>query len=69
MTAPLQDQLQDTAQQCMLEYIVRLDVEPYSTLILALSYAEAYEIAYERWGKVHVLQISLCQTEKETRNE
>ncbi len=48
---------QDQAQQTMLEYIVRLDVEPYSMLILALSFEEAHEIAYERWNKMHVLQI------------
>jgi UPF0288 family protein (methanogenesis marker protein 3) len=43
----------------MKEYLIRLDIEPYQMIILALNFEEAREIAYEKYGIDHVVQIVL----------
>jgi hypothetical protein len=41
----------------MKEYTIRLGIEPYQIIILAVDFTEAQEIAYERWGKYNVISI------------
>lgn len=49
----------------MKEYVVYLCHPGESILILALNFAEAYEIAYERWAHERVVQIVLHSTPPE----
>jgi hypothetical protein len=41
----------------MKEYLIKLDIEPFYVIALALSLEEAREIVDRRYGNDHVLQV------------
>jgi propanediol dehydratase small subunit len=41
----------------MKEYLIRLDIEPFYIIALAMNFEEASEIANRHYGQEHILQI------------